>query len=340
MRTKQVILKKFFNDTDYDIIILVETWLHEEITDEELNIYNFSIFRTDRPTRGGGVLIAIRRPILCHLLNSVSNIFEGLFIKCCYQNTLLILGSFYIPPTAGPMSYSDMCLFIEQTLNSHIDSKFLIVGDFNLPHIQWTVDECSYSFDNTTTPSTLSSAETLSETMSLFTLTQHNHINNISGNTLDLVFSSFGFIDVSLDLDTYFKIDNYHPPLSFEIPINTSDSMCSKKSFSYYNFAAADYNQITFELNSVNWNDLFLDTDINTSALLLSDFLNELIVTYVPLKTVTIDSFPPWFDSHIKKLITDKKRLIYSIKRPDFSEIILSSRSLELMSNVSQSGHY
>ena len=59
----------FENDmlwTDYDIIILVETWLNENIADNELFIPsgNFALFRKDRPTRGGGVLVYVKQDLM------------------------------------------------------------------------------------------------------------------------------------------------------------------------------------------------------------------------------------------------------------------------------------
>lgn len=45
---------------DYDVIILVETWLNDSIKDAELGFNNFNVFRMDRNSdnsvylRGGG----------------------------------------------------------------------------------------------------------------------------------------------------------------------------------------------------------------------------------------------------------------------------------------------
>ena len=56
----------------YDIIVLTETWLVDEMRDSELNLTNYNIFRSDRcplvASRGGGVLIAIKKDFNSELI--------------------------------------------------------------------------------------------------------------------------------------------------------------------------------------------------------------------------------------------------------------------------------
>ena len=59
----------------FDIIILVETWLNDTISDSELGFEGFNIFRCDRNpanssnSRGGGILIAVRSCFFSRVLN-------------------------------------------------------------------------------------------------------------------------------------------------------------------------------------------------------------------------------------------------------------------------------
>lgn len=51
----------------YDIILLTETWLNDNIADSELGFFNYNVFRMDRnvnnsvSSRGGSVLIAVHK---------------------------------------------------------------------------------------------------------------------------------------------------------------------------------------------------------------------------------------------------------------------------------------
>jgi len=54
----------------YDIIGLTETWLSDTIYDAEILPYNYTIFCKDRPSCGGGVLLAVDNGIPCHQIDS------------------------------------------------------------------------------------------------------------------------------------------------------------------------------------------------------------------------------------------------------------------------------
>ena len=54
------------------LIILNETWLSSEISSNDLCLSNYTIYRKDRKTRGGGVLIAILSAFSSNKVETVS----------------------------------------------------------------------------------------------------------------------------------------------------------------------------------------------------------------------------------------------------------------------------
>ena len=58
---KRAELANLVEETKCDVIIGTETWLTDQIQNSELLLDDFDIFRKDRKTRGGGVLIAIKK---------------------------------------------------------------------------------------------------------------------------------------------------------------------------------------------------------------------------------------------------------------------------------------
>ena len=48
-----------------DIICIVETWLNNEITDVEVNLPDYQMFRLDRCGCGGGIAIYVRTFLSC-----------------------------------------------------------------------------------------------------------------------------------------------------------------------------------------------------------------------------------------------------------------------------------
>ena len=43
----------------YDVVGITESWGTSDVTDAELNLPGFHLFRADRRTRGGGVLLYV-----------------------------------------------------------------------------------------------------------------------------------------------------------------------------------------------------------------------------------------------------------------------------------------
>ena len=58
----------YFNS--YEIVCITETWLSDAVFDNEIIPKNYSIYRKDRKSRGGGVLIAISDSISFNLIPS------------------------------------------------------------------------------------------------------------------------------------------------------------------------------------------------------------------------------------------------------------------------------
>ena len=69
-------LKVYVVEFDLDIIGITETWLNERISNSEIAIENFSIYRKDRSDdkggRAGGVIVYVRNSVIsfsCEELN-------------------------------------------------------------------------------------------------------------------------------------------------------------------------------------------------------------------------------------------------------------------------------
>jgi len=131
---------------DYDIIVLSETWLHDEVNDCELSLLlNYSIFRCDQCSvinndiRGGGVLIAIKSHFNCSKITTYHNNIEQIFVKLTIGSTILLIGAVYIPPHSGVNVYNDHTVTINNLLCQYTTAKIILLGDYNLPAIQWSL---------------------------------------------------------------------------------------------------------------------------------------------------------------------------------------------------------
>ena len=95
----------------------------------------YTIFRKDRPSRGGGVLLAVNNTIPCQLISSPSNL-EVVCIKLNLSHpiTCCVL---YNPPNLLSEYCDNLLNFISNISNS--SDRLILLGDFNLPDINWNV---------------------------------------------------------------------------------------------------------------------------------------------------------------------------------------------------------
>lgn len=131
------------NLNNADIVCITETWLSEEIPDNYVSLADFSLFRRDRHTRGGGVAIYVNPSIQCKRLvvdDPPDFITESLWlqlrpIRLPRPISSIIIGVIYHPPQASTDDNNRLYEYIQRTVDSYLidypDSLICIVGDFN-----------------------------------------------------------------------------------------------------------------------------------------------------------------------------------------------------------------
>ena len=90
------------------------------------------MYRKDRVSRGGGVLIAVNDLIPSTLISSPPNL-ELVAIKIFLKEPFFLC-TVYIPPNS-------IVMYTEQVILKHLtdsDEHLVIVGDFNLPDVCWS----------------------------------------------------------------------------------------------------------------------------------------------------------------------------------------------------------
>lgn len=58
---KMDMVRIWVKNTDADVLVISETWLNKSISDKVINIEGYNVFRIDRPKRGGGLVIYIKK---------------------------------------------------------------------------------------------------------------------------------------------------------------------------------------------------------------------------------------------------------------------------------------
>ena len=114
------------------VVCIVESWLDDSITNNELCIENYVIIRADRNRHGGGVLIYVLDNLSFNVIFPGSPNLELIIFSVTLappSPLKLTFGLFYRPPSSPSTIFDDI-------LYSYIDvsffSNFVLLGDFNV----------------------------------------------------------------------------------------------------------------------------------------------------------------------------------------------------------------
>ena len=109
----------------------MESWLSQDISDSELVITGYAIFRRDRNRHGSGIIIFVKDTLSCTILpisTSPSMEFISLIFEFC--SSKFCVSVFYRPPSSV-VSYFELFDVIEK-LDIVNFSNYILVDDFNI----------------------------------------------------------------------------------------------------------------------------------------------------------------------------------------------------------------
>ena len=201
---------------DYDIIAITETWLSDNILDQERIPTGYTIYHNDQSSRGGVVMLVVKHSIPSHALNILAES-ETLCVHIGNKNSLTLC-LVYIPPNSPESHIQSLCDYISTTV-SHFDNKYLLLGDFNLPTINWDIPQGETPISNFF----------CDLVFNLNPVQMINEPTHIYGNTLDLVLTTNDDNISSLSVHPYASL----PIISdhFTIAFSLSTSLPSSPEF-------------------------------------------------------------------------------------------------------------
>jgi len=127
---------------NYSCVFVTESWLKNSVTDGQLdNNGQFCVHRRDRPNRSGGGILALISRKFHSFPVPVPEKFQMLEVIAVTVVTPLRNFRFinvYRPPDFNLSAREDMkllCDCLDFLCNTH--DTVVLLGDFNLPHIDW-----------------------------------------------------------------------------------------------------------------------------------------------------------------------------------------------------------
>ena len=302
--------------TDIDIFCVTESWLSDDISDGMLDPKSlFTILRSDRKTRGGGVCIFIRNCLAIQVVDSLqlpsgveTMCFDLLWTKQRYRVSVV-----YSPPSSSVArnssllpseSMAHLCEWLESNISSWGPS--VIMGDFNCPGINWDIPSCPND----------PAQKPLYDFITYNGFRQYVIDPTRLTNTLDLVFTNDPFIVSSVDTGPSFSTAD-HCSVSIELLVSASTDLRHEPTprQKKYIWKQGDYVGMSSFLSNYDWDKLFtFNLTVNDLWSAFRGVLDYAIDCYVPhvveASRGTSNLYGHNYPRHIKKLI-NRKRCIW-----------------------------
>jgi len=124
---------------DFELIGIAETWATESVNDAELSIVGYNMFRKDRESRGGGLILYIKNTIRARVNEGLTNseFAESLWCTVEVDHQRLLVGLCYRSPASTTENDEKLLAVMEKAVLQIAMHWVLIMGDFNFPEIDY-----------------------------------------------------------------------------------------------------------------------------------------------------------------------------------------------------------
>lgn len=204
---------------------MTETWLHPDVSNGEFLPSTFQVHRYDRPSRGGGVLLALDHTLSSSRIPSPIDL-ELVSVKL--SNPSIIICVVYFRPNSEISYFHHFFQFLSDIVTPGV--SIIIMGDFNLPDICW---------------STLSGDSTISNVFCDHIVDLNSQLVSIpthsGGNILDLIISNIPHCVTDICPISSSNLNSDHTPISLNLVIPGCKSKKRCVSSWYYNYKKTDF---------------------------------------------------------------------------------------------------
>ena len=127
------------------MFVITETHINCNIYDAEVNIDDYNVYRSDRKDRkGGGVATYVHHSITIDNVQRYSDtVCEAVLLYSKHLNQVIV--GMYRPPSGSNdldihTSFLNLLNCVENFLSKLKNHQIIIMGDLNLPSIQWVAN--------------------------------------------------------------------------------------------------------------------------------------------------------------------------------------------------------
>jgi Reverse transcriptase (RNA-dependent DNA polymerase)/Endonuclease-reverse transcriptase len=282
------------SDFKPDLILLTETWCHEQISDAFLEIPGFELIndlRIDRNNtdkgRGGGLLVYSRKDLPVYVLSIDGD--NNHFQYCKFKVMDLTFYLIYRSPNSGADSISGLARLIREA-----EKNCLFFGDFNLPDIDWEGGVARGR-----------SRELLEAVNDRLMEQLVQFSTHVRGNTLDLLLTDVPerVIDVA-DEGRLGASD--HVLVAARIAVGAGPPPTDR---GLPDWGRADWQGMQAELQQLNWDQILHGQSADQAWNTVKVRVEQLVSRHVPSRRRRNHDRPPWLTREILRAIRRKKKL-------------------------------
>ena len=316
---KKSLVEDHLFSNNLDLFFFTESWLTPDISDSLFCPSGYSVIRSDRlASRGGGVLLLFKNNLDTVVVKLISNgTFELVCVDVFFNSICLRFCCVYLPPSHSYQTVSSLCSVLSNLIS--YDKDIFILGDFNLPHFNWSIP---HSLGNP-------SHDRFLEFCNSNALQQIvNEPTHKLGNTLDLLLCSSAtkaFIShCSVTGPLTLNCDHFLIKTQLLLPVKPP---IEEKSF-FPDFKLASYENICHALSLYNWNDLYSCDDTIAAYNNFKSHLLTVISTHVPLRST---GGRQWSSKPriIKRLLKEKSEIYKKYKANKSLKSLYKAKSKE-----------
>ncbi|XP_060561384.1 uncharacterized protein LOC132721143, partial [Ruditapes philippinarum] len=330
-----------------DIIGLCETFLNDSFSDNEFQFKGYQMFRMDRKTNGGGLILYVNENFSCFPRSDLQkeNI-EAIWLEIKNnQQKTFILGYIYRPPSS-PANWN---LDLEQILDKiYIENKEIILtGDFNYNYDPLTLSTNNTCWNNITNSFNLKQV-----------VEEPTRVTKTSKTIIDHLYTNFPHNISEITIPQLSISDHF--PICFTRKIsNTITKKSLHQIIQYRNVKKFDEKEFLESLEQQPWSLIEIFEDPNDALDCFNSLFSQVLNEHAPLKRKRVKHthLPDWYNPDIlhaskqrdkaKKINNNEdykywrnkvKNLISSSKKSYYSETINNNKNnaKEMWKNLKQ----
>lgn len=332
----------------WEIIILVETWLTVNHNSCAYFPDKFNVYRRDRKSirpngneiKKGGLVMAVKKNLISEQIDLGSLIdIEYLCVKIKLKSFNIIIYSLYIPPKSDISIYK---AHVDQIKNIQCNEEdiLLVIGDLNIPNIDWIFDdECDCYLPTNISSNVASNTLLALQAEGLF---QINEIKNASDNVLDLVYTNNpNIMKLNLELNPISQpIDSAHLPFVVQMELDCCSAREKSGDNWFYSFKSTNFNEMSNFLATIDFESLFCDKLVDDQIDIFNNKMNEACEKFANKIPNNKSKSYPWENNkrliNLKNRIRKAKKLLAKSKTSDnqFKYEMLCNEYSSLYKNI------